>query len=168
VGPVLKSVDGANWFAETVNWDSTNPQDVRKIGVAKASIAHNAARGQTWAIGQLYGVLATGLISVQHVFEGLRRPMSVNGDMAADEKKLVLTWAAQRDAQISREGLLTFCAAPLDTVFFVIVSPNTMADRFPEMFGWAERWGWIDRHQSLRGAPRDFETRYDTRLWSNQ
>lgn len=162
----LKTSDGSNWFAETINWSSLDPNSVLKIGVSKASIQAHADRGLTWAIGQLYGVVATGIISAEHIFQGLRRPMSVNGDGAADQRKYVFTWSAHRDAQMSREGELTYHAAPLNSVFFVIVSPNGNQIRHPEIFGWAERWGWLDAHSALRGAPIDYDSRYDVRIWS--
>ncbi len=168
MGSVLKTANGSDWFAETVNWESSDPHSIRKIGVSKSAIQHRADRGQSWELGQLYGVLATGIISATHIFQGLRRPMSVNGDMEADKSKLIFTWVAHRDAQLSREGQISYCAAPLGAVFFVIVSPNLMIDRYPDIYGWAERWGWLEAHSTLRGAPIDFDTRYDTRLWSSQ
>ena len=165
--PLQKS-DGSVWSIETIDWDSPDPHSTRKIGVSKVSVAQRAQRGQSWALGQLYGVASPGLINVNHIFQGLRRPMSVNGDKEADRRKLVFTWRANRDARITREGELVYGGIPVGTVFFVLVSPNDMPDRFPEIFGWAEQWGWLDKHQSVEGAPIDFETRYDSRIWTRQ
>jgi hypothetical protein len=65
-------------------------------------------------------------------------------------------------------------AAPPNCAFFVHVSPNAQATDFPDIFGWAEHWGWVDLSPPsspspsppLSGAPVDWETRYDRRVWS--
>jgi hypothetical protein len=163
---ILKNADGSTWYVETINWESSDPHSIRKLGLSKDSISFRAERGLTWALGQLYGVMATGIISVEHIFQGLRRPMSVNGDASADGSKLVFTWAAKRDAKMTVDGGLEFCGAPIKRVFFVIVSPNLMPDRYPDIYGWVERWGWLESHDTLSGAPIAYDSRYDTRVWS--
>lgn len=165
---VLKTPDGSDWYAETVNWMDSDPNSTLRIGVNKERFLDRARRGLTWEIGQMYGVLQTGMIFVEHVFQGLRRPMTVNGDSDADRSRLIFTWAAHRDAEITRSGALTFHAAPLKSVFFVIVAPNREPSAHPEIYGWAERWGWLDAHATVRGAPIGFESRYDARLWSRE
>lgn len=174
---VMMAPGGEPWFAETIDWRSTDPNAVLKIGVPKAAIARRAGRGQTWALGQMYGVLATGLINVEHIFEGLRRPMCVENNMSADETKLTFVWTPRHDAKMSADGMaFERVAAPPQSVFFVHVSPNTQLTEFPEIFGWAEHWGWVDLSPSpspalspsLSGAPIDWETRYDRRLWSRR
>jgi hypothetical protein len=163
---VLKNADGSVWCTEAINWESDDPHSVRKIGVKKSTFQNDFDHGLTWAIGQFYGVLSTGLISADHIFCGLRRRMSVNGNSHADSNMLIFTWVAHRDAEMSREGELTFCAAEVGSIFFVIVSKNTDQDTYPDIYGWAERWGWLPGHSTIKGAPVDFDSRYDTRVWS--
>lgn len=165
---VLKKPDGSDWYAETINWMDSDPHSTLRIGVSKERFLDRVRRGLTWEIGQMYGVMETGIILVEHVFQGLGRPMTVNGDPDADQSRLVFTWAAHRDAEIDRDGSLTFHAAPMKSVFFVIVSPNTELVAHPGIYGWAERWGWLDAHATVKGAPVNFESRYDTRLWSRE
>ena len=172
---IMKVPGGGPWYAETIDWRSSDPHAILKIGVPKAAIARRAGHGQTWALGQLYGVVATGLINVQHVFQGFRRRMCVEDDMAADELKLAFIWTPRHDARMNEDGMdFLRVAAPPGAAFFVHVSPNTQLTEFPEIFGWAEHWGWVDLSPApstplsplLSGAPIDWERRYDRRLWS--
>lgn len=163
---VLMDAGGGVWCAEAVDYRSVDPHAVLKLGISKNAILNRARRGQTWALGQLYGVVAPGLIMTDHIFQGLRRPMSVNGDSQADEAKLVFTWAARQDAQMTREGELRFVAAPIETVFFTIASPNGDRNQHPDIFAWIENWGWLQAHSTLSGAPTEYDTRYDARVWT--
>lgn len=169
---ILKSADGGNWVAETIDFRSSDPHAILNLGISKSAITNRAQRGLSWSLGQLYGVVATGLINVEHIFQGLRRRLSVNGDGDADEKKYVFTWSAKRDARLGDDGVLKFFPAPLDDhgrerVFFVIVSPNVQSEKFPDIFGWIEWWGWLPSHAAMRGAPVDYDSRYDSRIWSS-
>lgn len=172
---ILMTPEGRPWFAETIDWRSSDPHAVLNIGVPKSAIAKRAGRGQTWALGQMHGVLATGLINTEHIFEGFRRPMFVEDDMSADARKLAFVWTPSHDARMTPDGHgLERVAAPPNCAFFVHVSPNDQLVEFPEIFGWAEHWGWVDlsparsppSSPSVSGAPIDWETRYDRRLWS--
>ena len=101
--------------------------------------------------------------------------MCVDDDMSADQQKLAFIWTPRHDAKMSADGMsVERVAAPPNSAFFVHVSPNDHLNAYPEIFGWAEHWGWVDLSPSpstgpsptLIGAPIDWETRYDSRLWS--
>ena len=89
--------------------------------------------------------------------------------LLAGEKKLVITWAAKRDAYFAGDpfnGRLEYSPAPENRVFAVYVSPNEMLDEFPSIAGWAEHWTWIAADPGTPGAPIDWRTRYDRRIWT--
>lgn len=164
----IKEPGGEIWIAEAPNWlgDSADPL---KIGITLDAIRLRAKRGFRHMIGQMYGVLGPGLIFAQHVFQGLKREAFVRDDSRAAEKKLAITWAAQRDAYFAGDqfsGYLEYRAVPENTVFAVYVSPNEMVDEFPSIFGWAEHWTWIGSDSKTEGAPIDWKTRYDRRIWT--
>jgi hypothetical protein len=155
VSPILMLPGGGPWFAETIDWRSSDPHAVLKIGIPKARFRGPSARGHSWTIGQLYGVVATGLINVEHIFRGFRRPMCVDDDMSADQQKLAFIWTPRHDAKMSADGMsIERVAAPPKCAFFVHVSPNDHLDAYPEIFGWAEHWGLgglipISLHRSI-------------------
>jgi hypothetical protein len=159
--------EGGSWHAETIDWRSSDPHTILRIGVSKKAIENRCQRGQSWALGQMYGVLQPGLIFVEHIFQGFRRPMCVSEDMNADAEKLAFTWKARHDAQMTRGGT-DFVRVPPEpgTVFFVHVSRNAKSGTDGDIFGWAEHWGWVDQSPTLSGAPIDWEIRYDKRIWS--
>lgn len=65
------------------------------------------------------------------------------------------------------EPILRYVAAPANRVFVVYISPNEMLSQFPDVYGWAEHWAWVAADPSLKGAPIDWETRYDEKIWSS-
>ena len=163
---MLKGSDGDIWFAEARDWNNDDPHAVLKIGVDKRQIFAAANRGQSWVIGELYGVLATGLISAQHVFQGAKRRMLVNGNGDADQSTYFFTWRANRDAQAVDKptGLeLVFYDAPVSAVFCVMVLANH-DPAHPEIFGWARNWSWLDADPLKIGAPEGWEDKYDRRI----
>jgi len=95
--------------------------------------------------------------------------MYVRGDQRADLKKLAITWTQGRDASWVGdpfEGRPEYRPAPENRVFAVYVSPNEMLQDFPSIFGWAEHWTWLPADSRLRGAPIDFDARFEECLWS--
>jgi len=164
---ILKTIDGDIWHCDAPNWNNGDSNKTLRIGISKKGIANRAGRGQLWSLGQLYGVVATGLIFTQHVFQGLRRPMFVEGNKEADEIKQIFTWKAQWDARLlpDASNFERFPAEP-GTVFFVHVSPCSDPTKYSGIYGWADHWGWVKEDGSLPGAPIDYGTRYDKRIWS--
>ncbi|WP_299618189.1 hypothetical protein [Pelagibius sp.] len=168
----MKLIDqpgGSIWVTDAPDWNSSDPHATHRIAVTPESLHARAERGLRHVLGQMYGVMCPGLIMAEHVFQGLKRGMSVGDDHDAAANKLAITWAAQRDATLTGDKFnptLSFVDAPPNRVFVVYVSPNEMLKEFPSVFGWGERWTWVAADPDLPGAPIDSETRYDSRLWS--
>jgi hypothetical protein len=94
--------------------------------------------------------------------------MYVRDNKAADKHKLALTWTANRDAELvggEFASTLRFVPAPSNRVFVVYVSINEMLTEFPDVYGWAEHWAWVGAAADLPGAPVDWNTRYDRKVW---
>jgi hypothetical protein len=164
----IKEPGGEVWITEAPNWlaDSSSPL---KIAISLDAIRLRARRGFRHMVGQMYGVLGPGLILAQHVFQGLKREAYVRDDSLAGEKKLAITWAANRDAYFAGDpfnGHLEYRTAPENRVFAVYLSPNEMLDDFPSIFGWAEHWTWIAADPLMAGAPIGWQTRYGRRIWA--
>jgi hypothetical protein len=165
---LLKEPGGVVWVAEAPNWiGSGSPL---KIGISQDAMKGQIGRGLRHMVGQLYGVIGPGLIMAQHVFQGLKRDMYVRNDSRADVKKLAITWAHPGDAVFLGDqfaGELEYGLAPKDRVFAVYVSPNEMLDTFPSIHGWAEHWTWIAADRNTPGAPINWDTRFERRIWTN-
>ena len=139
------------------------------LGVPKKSIEAKAERGFSVSLGQLYGIVHSGLIFAKHAFQGFKRPMYAGDDREADGAKISFTWSAKEDARLvgnAQQHSLEFSPAPNDRVFAVYISPNEMLTEFPDIMGWIEHWTWLPKSNSLQDAPIDWETRYDKKLWS--
>jgi hypothetical protein len=135
---LLKQPGAHVWVADAPNWTDDRTRTHLTIAVSLEGIQSRADRGISWALGQMYGVLATGLILAEHVFEGLRRDMFVREDMNAAKRKLAVSWAAKRDAELIGDKFaptLRFVEAPVNRVFVVYISPNEMLTEFPDIHG---------------------------------
>ena len=160
---------GRVWVAEAINWTGQGAGEVLPIGINTQAIVARAGRGLRHALGQMYGVVGPGMIFAEYVFRGLRRDMYVREDREAARKKLAVTWNARRDAVLGGDKInptLVYMEAPADRVFVVYVSPNESSTKYPDIFGWAEHWAWVSRDPDLPGAPIDWSTRYDEKIWS--
>jgi hypothetical protein len=159
------------WLGEAPDWVSGSKTGHLNVAMAMPQIRRLAERGQSWALGQMYGVVGPGLIFARHLFRGLRRDMYVQDDKNAAAKKLVATWARERDAELigpKSDMTLRHVAAPANRVFAVYISVNEMVTDFPDVYGWADHWAWIAADPILPGAPIDWNSRYDERLWSRE
>jgi hypothetical protein len=167
---LLRQRGGHVWVADAPNWTDDRTKTHLTIAVSFQGIRSRADRGIRWALGQMYGVLAPGLILAEYVFEGLRRDMYVREDMNAAKHKLAVSWAAKRDAELVGDSFaptLRFVEVPANRVFVVYISPNEMLTEFPDVYGWAEHWAWVGADADLPGAPVDWNTRYDRKIWSS-
>lgn len=164
----IKQSGGVVWVAEAADWVN-NSSGHLNIGITLKGIRARGERGQRFLLGQMYGVVGTGMIMAEHVFQGLKRDMLVREDEQAAVKKLAVTWHARRDAKLVGDRhncRLQYFDAPEGCVFAVYVSPNEMLEDFPDIYGWAEHWAWIAAAPDLPGAPVDWQTRYDSLIWS--
>lgn len=171
---LLSQPGGHIFVAEAPIWDRSNESLIRNgdhllLGVTKETIKLGATRGMSVYLGQLYGVVAPGLIFTTHLFEGLKRGMLVGDDSNADKHKLVASWAQHQDAYLEghrNDPTLKFRDGPKNRVFVVVISRNKMLDEFPQIYGWMEHWTWVAADPSEAGAPVDWDTRFDRRIWS--
>ncbi|WP_223478394.1 hypothetical protein [Oricola indica] len=165
----LSQPGGNIWAAEAPDWTNSE-REVLKIGITGEAIeARASARGQTWQVGQMYGVVGTGMIFTQHVFRGLKRDMFVGDDRKADRSKYAVSWAAPNDVRFAEDaqgGYLEYYPAPEGCIFVVYISINRMLVEFPDIFGWAEHWTWVDEDPGKSGAPVEWADRYEELVWS--
>jgi hypothetical protein len=163
---------GLVYVAAAPIWDSGSAtlqgRDHLLVAITPAAIGVHLNRGGSYHVGQLYGVVSPGLIFAQHLFKGLKRAMLVGGDCGADRNKLAATWTQSRDARLvgpAHACDIEYSPAPADRVFGVYISPNGLVDDFPSIYGWMEHWTWIASDPETPGAPVDWQTRFDDRLW---
>lgn len=128
-------------------------------------------RGEATAIVQFYKLVIPGTILTRHVFKGLERPLLSDGNMCADEQKLVYTRKPAYDYEWTGgpQGRAIQRDALPGKVFSVIQTPNLRhREQFPEVDGWIETWGWVDEDQGLPEAPKGWVDRYKSKLWSRR
>lgn len=70
----MEQPGGKVWAAEAPDWAGNSVPHLN-IAIHVPTIISRAARGLTWQLGQMYGVLGTGLIMARHVYRGLKRNM---------------------------------------------------------------------------------------------
>jgi hypothetical protein len=139
------------------------------FGFPKASFQKIYNRGSNVRLAQFLGIVVPGIVLVQHVFQGLKRPMCVGNDMEADKQKLVYTWKPEwdfwwPDRYKFDARRLEFREAPDGKVFAVIISPNNAKELYPSVDYWIERWYWVRRSDTLLKAPTEWERRYESKL----
>jgi hypothetical protein len=170
---LLDQPGGSVFVAECPVWDKScgtlNGRDHLLIGITSEALRGKSASGMSWHLGQAYGVVSTGLIMARHVFKGLNRDMTIQGNSHAAADKLAVTWLAPRDALLvgpKFNPTIRYCEAPPKRTFAVYISPNQMLQKFPHIHGWAEHWAWIASDPARPTAPVDWETRYDDEIWT--
>lgn len=170
---LLKQTGGHVYIAEAPIWDNDCLNLLRNnhllVGITKDRLGTIASRGLSMAIGQLYGVVAPGLILTQHLFRGLKRGMMIGDDRNAAAKMLVASWSQRRDARLvgdPHNPQLDYLEAPKNCVFVVAISKNERLIDFPQIYGWIEHWTWVAADPDEIGAPVDWNTRYDERVWT--
>ncbi len=149
---------------------AVNGIDVVKFGIPQSDLIRRYERGQNSALAQLDGIVFPGLIMVEHIFRGLRRPLYNDGSFEADTQKLVHTWCPKYDfdwPEENKTGRPRRWPAVANSVFAVIINKNERhLEKWPEVYGWIDRWNWIYDDGYLPGAPMNWSTRYEERLFS--
>jgi hypothetical protein len=143
---------------------------VAKFGLLKPELAKYASRGLFSGLGQFYGIVTPGLIMAKHLFVGLNRPLYCDGSMTGDGNKLIYSWIPTHDYEWRGGpsfGKLEQLPAPPNSVFVVIVSQNVNQHKedFPNIYGWIERWNWVDSDAYIHSAPINWKTRYRDRIY---
>jgi hypothetical protein len=141
----------------------------KQFSILKTELEKIHKRGSNVKLAQFLGIVVPGLVLVQHIFQGLKRPLCVGNDMEADKTKLAYSWRPEwdfwwQDRYKFDERRLEFREAPDGKVFVVNVSPNRSKQLYPTVDYWIERWYWVRRSDTLLKAPTDWERRYDRQL----
>jgi hypothetical protein len=142
----------------------TNPAS---FGIPHEQLGACATRGELTKLAQFIKIVAPGLVTAQHIFRGLKRPLFAHNNPRADEAKLVYSWSPTSDYEWrgGRQGRPKSLGPLPGRVFVVIVTPND-TNKFSEITGWIERWTWVLESRTLTNAPDNHETRYERKLWS--
>jgi hypothetical protein len=150
--------------------DDPNHPEVVKFGILKIDIMKRRDRGQNVALAQFDSIVATGLIMVHHIFRGLKRPLCADDCMEADTQKLVHTWRPANDF-VWPNGYERPQRMPAEKncVFVVLISKNDRhLKNWPEVYGWIDRWNWVFEDPRMPGAPIDWDSRYEERLFTQK
>jgi hypothetical protein len=164
----MRSIQRAGLYADIVEAPSpTDPSNTVKLGVRSTTFQQYGARGLFTAIAQYYGIVQGDLISAQHAFRGLKRPLALGEDMDADQSVVVYTWRSQVDYEwlgSQFDGNPVAMAPPPGRVFVVLVREEP--DSEEGIHGSIERWNWVRQDPRLPHAPVDWSQRYGGKLWS--
>jgi hypothetical protein len=141
---------------------------IKQFGIPKRQILDHYERGSNIKLAQLIALVDPGLIEVEHIFEGLKRPLCVGDDMNADKFKLAFCWKPIHDCWWTQgnrfDGIIEIRAAPEHKVFVVNVSPNRVKVNYPTPDYWIDRWYWVKESDTLSGAPVNCNERYVKQL----
>lgn len=146
-----------------------DPSQTVKYGLRRATVQAFGRAGWKTPMAQFYGIVQDGLISAQHAFRGLNRPMSYENNMEADQTILVYSWAPSIDYEYLGEGdacdLAEIKPSP-GKAFVALVREEKIKLENSQTEGTIEKWNWVLGDSELRGAPIDWKIRYAEKLWS--
>lgn len=156
--------------AYLIDGRAVDGSDVVKFGILQADLIRRNDRGQISALAQLDGIVLPGLILAEHVFRGLKRPLFADGSMNADSNKLVYTWRPMWDFDWPDRTRRPRKLPPVaNSVFAVIINKNERhLEKWPKVYGWIDRWNWIYEDGYLPGAPMNWSTRYEEKVFSRE
>ena len=140
------------------------------FGTLKEDLAKIILRGTYSEYGQFCGLVLPGMVSAAHLFKGLNRKLYADDSPDGDKEILVYSRKPSFDYEWrgGRHGRYHTLDAPKDSVFVVIISPNTRHRHlYPSIYGWFDRWNWVPEDQYLKEAPINWLSRYDNKLFSN-
>lgn len=150
-------------------------REERLLGLNKKRVEELNELGLAAKFGQLHSLVSPGLITATALFQGLQRRLMHRDNTEADTEKLVYVWKPSFDFEwrhSDRFDADKIKRLPVPNngkaVFFVIATPNTVQkyrERYPEIFAWIERWGWIKEDASKPGMPENYDRRYKKMLW---
>lgn len=143
------------------------------LGISKKRLLALNEKGFSHKFGQLRNLVMPGLVVSTALFQGLQRRLMQRDNTEADADKLIYIRKPSHDyeweyADRFYPDRIRKLPAPERAVFFVIATPNTVPkyrERYPEIFAWIERWGWIEEDGANPGMPEDFSNRYKKCLW---
>jgi hypothetical protein len=145
----------------------SDPNVTIRLGLNSSTLRRYQQRGLATTIAQYYGNVRSGILSAQHLFRGLQRPMADGDDMDVDKRVLVYTWRSLNDFLWVGDrfsGSVMRRPPPPGEVFVVIVREEK-PDEYG-ICGSVERWNWVREDPELPQAPVAWEQRYGEKLWS--
>jgi len=147
------------------------PGKVVKLGVERLNRLKLNLRTE---ISQYWGIIKPGLITAEHIFQGLERGLYYKGNMEADQDVFIYTWKPPLDFvwQGNRiSGKPVGRDPSKDKVFAVLVclydSPVD-TELFGQIRGSIEHWSWLKESDQLPSAPFNWEKRYGRKVWSKE
>ncbi|MFZ2445135.1 MAG: hypothetical protein WAW37_02140 [Syntrophobacteraceae bacterium] len=167
---IIKKNNKVAYLIEGFSVDNPSKPEVVRFGILQVDVMKRHDRGQNSALAQFDSIVAPGLISVQHVFRGLNRPLFADGSMEADKQKLAYTWRPVWDFEWPDPfGRPRKLPRPMNCVFVVIVSKNMRhLEEWPEVYGWIDRWNWVDEDPGVPGSPLNWSSRYGEKLFTQK
>ena len=150
--------------------EDTNETDVVQFGILKRDLEKFVRRGMLSVFAQFDQLVCNGLINSKHIFKGLKRPLYNDDSFTADEDVLIYTRRPNYDFEWrgGPQGQSVRIKAPGNSVFVILVNKNIRhADKFPEIYGWIDRWNWIQEDAYIPEAPINHESRYGQRIFTN-
>jgi len=139
----------------------------RLYGLFQSDLGRYVQRGQMTAIAQFFKLVGNGLIVTRHIFYGLNRPLFDDDNMKADQEKIIHSRKPPRDYRWKTRYELEQISAPPGKVFVTIVSKNVKHNsRFPMVYGWVDRWNWVEEDIGLPEAPINWVDRYRKKIYT--
>lgn len=135
-----------------------------EFGVTESLISDYQKRGQRTRLAQLIEIVHLGLASPAHIFQGLRRPMKVDGDCHADKGFLVYSWLPTRDCEFNiQTRQIDYRQPSASHVFVAVIKPFSAPEAAKYgLSGTVMRWYWVDEDPKMPLAPKDYVGRFDT------
>lgn len=150
--------------------DDQKKPEVKQFGILQGDLIRLNERGQISMLAQFDGIVAPGLIIARHFFRGLNRRLYDDGSMEADEDKLIHTWRPTNDFDWPYPYSKPRKLPPVQNcTFVVIISPNKRhKENWPEIYGWINRWNWVDEDPKLPEVPLNWSSRYKEKLYTRK
>jgi hypothetical protein len=163
----MRAIQRLGFYADVVEAPSQfDPAISVKLGLKTENFQQLSGRNLATAVAQYYGIVQEGIMSANHLFRGLKRPLMLADDMNADQTVLAYTWRPSEDMEWAGsrfEGDVIRLVPPPGRVFVVLVREEYGSDG---VSGSIEHWNWVREDPKLPYAPVDWEQRYGKKLWS--
>lgn len=164
-------ISGQGVFLVDAKYPQENEVIDVKLGMLSSEFQKYGERGQANLIAQFYKLVSPGMILSRHIFRGLERPLYCDENMEGDKNKLIYSRKPSFDYEWigGKSGKPIERVAPAGKVFTVIVSPNMRhKDKFSSIYGWIERWNWIEEDTGLSEAPMNWVDRYKEKIYTGR
>jgi hypothetical protein len=166
----MKIIKENNQIVYAISGLADNDKQVVQMGILKPDLAKYAHRGLFSSLGQFIGIVAPGLIIAKHLFVGLKRCLYDDGRMDGDHGKRIYCWKPAHDYEWRGDGFyggIEQLKPPNKAVFVVIISKNEGQHKinYPSIYGWIDRWNWVDSDSMKDDVPINYKTRYGKQIY---